>query len=259
MMNLTINPNYTEPAQPGTHKTQKTIYAGAKNPQETDSLGNRIAAAQKKSMKKILDQFKIDSATDKNLKDRTAHMEELSQQIVDNLKEIKEIDESIASYKEQFGITEETAPEDYPEEYKQIVSDLETKKAMCQHELDPTNRDNLYRQKQYESAMIQGIKQERLKYHDMVDTQKIAEEIMDDALKQAVKDITEEARENMDNTFEATKEEAAKRKSEEEKREEELIASETDKEKTRVELKKYIEEQHIIDEDAIGLMVDKQM
>lgn len=261
-MNITINLNtLVNPTDKGDSRkiNSGSFYVGKNTPNQPNLPGDTIAKAQKKSMKKILDQFRTDSATDQDLKDRAAHREELKQQIVADLREIKTIDDSIASYKEQFGITDETAEDDYPEEYKQIISDLEARKAVYQDELDPQKPNNLYSLDRQEQYMISEIKQELLKYHDMVDTQKEAEEIIINALEQAIKELVEEGREHIENSMEETKEEALEKKSEESRTEEELLSADHEQEKAQEELKKYIEEKHVIDEDAIGLVVDEKM
>lgn len=166
-------------------------------------------------------------------------------------KELKEIDQTFSDYKEQFGITEEMAEEDYPEKYRQIAEDLNTRREMCLDELDTAQKADLR-----EQHMVSEIKIERLKHHDMVDTQKQAEGMIKDAIKDSMKDLVDEGVEKAEENFEEAKEEAAKKKTEEEKAEEEIISSESETEQCKSEVEKYIEEAHVIDEDAIGLVVD---
>lgn len=107
--------------------------------------------------------------------------------------------------------------------------------------------------------MISDIKQERLKDDPMYDTQKDAAAIISDALKDSVRALMNETRKQIDEQMETTKEEAQARKSEEEKQEEELLTADNEKEKKQTEIKEYIEEQHIIDEDALGIAVDQRI
>ena len=166
-MSLMIHPNkpiYDPDADKKTAAVKNgTIYAGPQKEAGTYIPGGRLAAAQKKSMKMILDQFHRDTALDQGLKDRSSHQDDLKQQILDNQKEIAEINESIASYREEFRITDETPKEDYPDQLKQVLSDLETRRSLCQKELDPDNPENLYRQERREQYMISDIKLARLK------------------------------------------------------------------------------------------------
>lgn len=262
-MSLTINMNNPSYADKPESRTEsgysRTVKPGNHNNNMTQIPGSRLAAAQKKSMKMIIDQFHGDLALDQNLKDRAAHQEELQQQIVEHHKKIQEIDETITSYQEQFGITEETPKENYPEEYRQLVSGLQAEKSIYQYDLDPTNPDNLYRQVRREQYMISDIKQERLKDDPMYDTQKDAAAIISDALKDSVRALMNETRKQIDEQMETTKEEAQARKSEEEKQEEKLLTADNEKEKKQTEIKEYIEEQHIIDEDALGIAVDQRI
>ena len=266
-MSMTIKPNnpaYTATAENGRQdKTATvrsgTIYMGNQKDDNVRIPGSRLAAAQKKSMKMILDQFHNDLALDQGLAERAAHQEELQQKIVDNHKKISQIDETIASYREQFGITEETPGENYPEEYIQLVSGLEAEKSMYQYELDPSNPDNLYLQERREQYMISDIKLERLKADPMYDTRKEADEIIGTAQKDLIRELMDEVKEHTDEQMETKWDEARTRKSEKEKQDEELLAADTEKGKNHTELKKYIEEQHIIDEDALGIAVDQRL
>lgn len=262
-MSLTINPSTTLYSTTTEDKSATvkngTIYAGPIKEEGINIPGSKLAAAQKKSMKKILDQFHSDLTLDQSLKDRAEHREELKQQIVENQKELKEIDEMVASYKEQFGITEDTPEEEYPDQYVQILSDLETRRSVYQNELDPSNPDNLYRQDKREQNMISDIKLERLKDDPMLDTQKEAAEIMSSALDATIREFMNEARKEADQRSEAAKEEANTHKSEKERQEEELLTADNEKEKKQTEIKKFIEEQHVIDEDALGIAVDQRM
>jgi hypothetical protein len=262
-MSLTINmnnPSYADKPESRTESGHsRTIKPGNHNNNMAQIPGSRLAAAQKKSMKMIIDQFHSDLALDQSLKDRAVHQEELQQQIVDHHKKIQEIDDTITSYKEQFGITEETPKENYPEEYKQLVSGLQAQKAVYQRDLDPSNPDNLYRQERREQYMISDIKLERLKDDPMYDTQKDAAAVISNALDSSKRSFINEARKLIDEQFETMKEEAQADKSEEEKQEEELLTADTKKEKDQTEIRQFIEEQHIIDEDALGIAVDQRL
>ena len=262
-MSLMIHPNkpiYDPDADKKTAAVKNgTIYAGPQKEAGTYIPGGRLAAAQKKSMKMILDQFHRDTALDQGLKDRSAHQDDLKQQILDNQKEIAEINESIASYREEFRITDETPKEDYPDQLKQVLSDLETRRSLCQKELDPDNPENLYRQERREQYMISDIKLARLKDDPMYDTQKDAADIMNSALDSSVREFINEARKQADDRAEAIKEETRAHTSEEDTTEDEQLTADREAEKKQTELKKFIEEQHMIDEDALGIAVDQRL
>ncbi len=262
-MSLTVNPNTTiysyDTEKENTAVRNGTIYAGPQKEAGVYIPGGRLAAAQKKSMKMIMDQFHRDIALDQSLKDRAAHRDDIKQQILDNQKELAQIDESIASYREEFGITDETPEEDYPDQFKQILSDLETRRSICQKELDPDNPENLYRQDRREQYMISDIKLARLKDDPMYDTQKDAADVMSSALDASVREFINEARKEADDRAETVKEEAQAHQSEEEKIEEKLLTADREAEKKQSELKKFMEEQHMIDEDALGLAVDQRL
>ena len=93
----------------------------------------------------------------------------------------------------------------------------------------------------------------------MYDTQKDAAAVISNALDSSKRSFINEARKLIDEQFETMKEETQADKSEEEKQEEELLTADTKKEKDQTEIRQFIEEQHIIDEDALGIAVDQRL
>ena len=112
--------------------------------------------------------------------------------------------------------------------------------------LELDERENLYKQRSEQketasksiSGAISNIQIERLKHHEMVDSSKQADEIMEQANKEMIGSLYDEAKDHIDEKMEEIQKKAEEKK-EEEKEEEK---KKTERKKDELELEKQIEE-----------------
>ena len=95
------------------------------------------------------------------------------------------------------------------------------------------------------NGSIRAIRLERLKFHEMTDAQKKAEDVMEAASREVIGMLMEEAKDHMDEELEEKKEEAEE-KAEAEAEQEEKIE---DRKEDTVELENRIDEAHIKNEE----------
>lgn len=215
-----------------TGEDRKAIFAG--NFQGTQTLQERIQQrkeqAQKEALKIVSDAWAGDQAIDKSLDESREHIRQMQEDNLQARNELNSIEEQRQKLKEIYGVTDKTAWEDMPEEYKSRLRELNDYAAHNEDILRKNERDI-----KTENAVIRGTRLERLKTHSMVDAQKDAQEILDAAGDEIVGMVVDEAREHLDEEQEKREEQAEKI---EEKREEleELQEKRDEREKELEEL-----------------------
>lgn len=132
-------------------------------------------------------------------------------------------------------------------------------------------------------ASIRGIRIEQLKHHTMVDAQQNADEIMEQAGKDAIGMLVDEAKDHVDETYEEQREKA-KEKAEEKEEQEEKIEARREQEKkagedselmenmaeagmdvagssaeVQTEVKDMLRKMKLLDEDLKGAAVDEEL
>lgn len=137
---------------------------------------------------------------------------------------------------------------------------------------------NINNENAAQGGMINGIMLAKLKTHPMVDAQVEAVKIMEAASAEIVNTIIQQGKENIEDNMEKEKEDAkkqAEKKAEEEssvdkgtdstqtdnnnKDMSNVLEASTDQEKMQTDMKILIDKLNISDEDAKGLVVDKQL
>ncbi|MBP3477373.1 MAG: hypothetical protein J6K48_13840 [Lachnospiraceae bacterium] len=93
-------------------------------------------------------------------------------------------------------------------------------------------------------ASIRGIKLERLKHHEMVDGQKKADEIMEQASKDVIGMLVDEAKDHVDETYEEQREEAKEKAEEKEEQEEKIEDRREEKEELEARIDEASAERH---------------
>lgn len=267
-----------------------TIFAGDTNISFADQMGQKKADAQKQALKRILEVFDSDLEIDQALKDSAQHKEDLSDQIEQYDLEIEKLNQKQQDLKEEYSITDDSEEEqnlnllrksfsnplEITEEdmtqLEQMGQIIEYQKASLENDAAlavwQDLKDEALQTQKAESGNIQAIKLARLKSDPMVGAQKEAQAIMDAATESIVDLIYEKARENLEEIFGGTSEEAKDKteevqeeepKDEDEKLDVDKITEDmTDVQKNILErFKKFIKSQSILEEDVLGIKVDE--
>lgn len=243
----------------------KSIFAGNFNMQE-NTIELKRKLAQKRAMKIVSDTFATDQEIDNNVDGLRAQQEQLKKEALEDKKVVKEVQNQRKQLMKDYNITEDS------EEYKDLellrkerdannplsgieLTDNEKEKLAAIHENGLTNyqkdmlelddREELYKQRASQkeaaskaiSGAISDIQIERLKHHEMVDSSKEADKIMEQANKELIGSLYDEAKDHIDEKMEEIQEKAEE-KAEKEKEEEKKKA---ERKKDQLELEKQIE------------------
>ncbi len=248
-----------------TQKSEKSIFAGNFNMQN-NTIEIKRKLAQKRAMKIITDTFATDQKIDNNVDGLRAQQEQLKQEALEDKNTVKEIQKQREQLMKDYNVTENSKEHKDLEllrkekDSKNLMSgieltDDEKEKLASLHKNGLTNyqkdmlelddREDLYRQRssQKESASkaisgaISDIQIERLKTHEMVDSSKQADEIMEQANKELIGSLYDEAKDHIDEKMEEIQEKAEEKK-DKEKEEEKKKA---EQKKDQLELEKQIE------------------
>lgn len=139
---------------------------------------------------------------------------------------IDSINEQRKIIKEGYGITNDS--KQGPASYQKEMLELDKNESVYKQTIEDNNKSIVS-----ENAIIRGIHLERLKTHDMVDTSKQADKIIESANKDIIGMMIEDVKENIDDKFEENQEKAEKKEEEKEKLEEKIEAAKAESEKTK--------------------------
>lgn len=273
------------------HEGGKNIFVGDSPILFSEQMGQKKAAAQKNSLKKILEQFTSDLEVDNAIKDSEVQREELTKEIEKYNEELNKIEQAQKELKEEYGITDGCEEEENLELLRKSVNDL-----FSLTEEDMTKLEEMGEITDYQKAaleydaqaavweewkadvmgkventgkQIEAIKLERLKADPMVAVQAAAAEIMEVAIQNIITEIYEEAKEELEEKFgggtstdEVKKEEVAEEKDEKveeeqvdvEKIQEELTSAQKD---ILGRFKKFILANGMLPEDVLGIKIDE--
>lgn len=224
-MSISVKANITDYIETGTLFAEKTegmgrknntIFAGASK-LANDPIAEKRKEAQEKAMKVIRDAWDIDKSIDKNVEDRKTHYEKMLAQKNEAQSHVNDINDSLDSLKEEYGITEDMKYKDWPEEYKQRYLELNKQKSAFQDEIQ--DADKLMKD---DISDIKAIAIERLKSSPVDDAQETADAIKEAANDEIIGMVMQEAKENIDKEMEETEEKAEKNAEKEEIKEEKL-------------------------------------
>lgn len=211
-----------------------------------DPIAAKKEEAQKKAMKIVGDAYKNDLKVDDDLNARRAKIDSLRKDKHDANMAIKEIEEGRAALKDVYGVDEDSQEE---KDLKLLEKEVKSKLPGSDVHLTKDEREAIakikenglseYQQRsiemlefetpyavtayeadeeiKVENQIISATNIEHLKSHAMVDAQKQAEAIMEEASKEIVGMIADEAKDHID---EENKERKEKAKAEAEKQEE---------------------------------------
>lgn len=226
---------------------KKTLFAGDLNLAQ-DAIGEKRAKASKEALKTIMDTFGADSKLDHEISDRSAHIDQLDEEIMENYDQIDGIGDRRGELQERYGITAESQEQkdlelyqrrsDAMEDGKPIVFSEEEQQRLAKMDAEglseyQSQAMELHKQERFfegniedakaaqaeDTGVIKGINKARLKVHAMVDSQKAADAIIDAANREVLGMLVDEAKENIDDKMEELQEEADKKAEESEKNE----------------------------------------
>lgn len=240
------------------HKQSDTIQASTLNLAD-DPIQKRKKQAQAMAMSLLSNVFSSDQKIDDDLAERQERISTLTKENDEYNEMLKDIKDQRESLKEFYGVTDDSKEQQDLELLRKErnsmtnptvrLSDQEKQQLETIHingttdyqkaslELDGAEKDlksKLTENKKAiieENAIIRGVRQERLKSHDMVDAQKQGDQIMTAANKEIIGMLYEEVKDNQDKKLEEQQEAAEKKKKAAEELEKRIEAAKTDKEK----------------------------
>lgn len=297
-------------------KTERSSVFGGNLKQNSliDPVEERKREARQQAFQVVENAWKADREIDEDLKERRLKIADLMKECEEATKGIRELSEMQERVKAEYGISEDSqehhdlqlllreqkmfkdpgsqnamsADSLTAEEMKYVaklkaegLTDYQTKQLELEEAKDyyeNTIKENKKRIRE-ETAVIRGIRQERLKHEPMVKASKEAEEILEESARQIIDLLTEKAQEHRKEVSEEKKEEAEKleekqeelerllkeRKQEDEELEEllekalPLETPETGRleEELRQELDRIVSRLKLVEEDIKGAVVDE--
>lgn len=269
-------------------ESRKSVFAGDMNLSFQDRLGQKKAKAQKDALKRIIDVFENDLKLDQTLKNSALHKDELLEQVKQYDAEIERLNQSQQELKEEYGITDDSQEEQDLNLIRKSLSDpLSITEEEMTHleEIGPITdyqrtsleydamkdvwtklKDDAIAAHKGESQKIEGIKLSRLKSDPMAGAQKEAQEIKDAATDSIIAMIREDAKDNIDEKFgvaaeddKKTEEEEDDKKDKTEEAKADIVAEDitADQKDVLERIKKFIQTQGILQEDALGIKIDE--
>lgn len=311
-VNTQIENQYTNRTnEKGEQEQAKQIKNGSVNantlnlPQ--DKVMQKRMEARKKAMKIVIDQYERDKKIDDDLVERQEHIKELAGRLKEEQDGLESVEQEKENLRKMYGVAEDsqeqadtllllknarnerrlyTREEEIPlteeeqerlqnmpplTEYQERV--LGTEKDRERHLI---NINDIKAEMQVDVAVIKSTKLALLKVHPMVDADKAADKILDNASKEIIGILREEAKDHIDEEQEKVEEAAEEKKEEKEEQEAKIEKAEERKEEAEInskitkslsqmedtqkkveeEIKKMLLEQKLIEEDLKGIMAD---
>ena len=248
-------------------KQGESIFAGdLKQGLVQDPIARRREQAQKEALKVVSDAFEGDLAIDKDIENGYERIKELQSGMHEAEVRMQEIDEQ-----QKFLTEEQGYAPDHPE-----LADLAEEKKELQKEYN-----TCLSEMKGEIAAIKAVKLERLKHTPMLDAEKEAEAIMEQAGEEIMSMLLEEGKEHLDEEQELREEKAEKIEEQKEEQEafieaqkekkeaaeefaedmpmEEMLTLEQAKTDVQKEVQNIVDKMKLIAEDMKGAVVDKSV
>ena len=234
-----------------------TIFAGDLGlGMQNDIVTQRKQRAQRKALKMINDAWNGDRKLDDTIKGYQDKIAQLKTEIEQNLEQVQMRDEWKENLRQEYGVAEDSQEQKdlkllekeadveankFRHNPKNIYLTDEEQERLAQiHEEGLTEYqercmkidgqqgryeseiDKLQTQIQEYNRSIKAIKQERLKYHEMVDAQKKADKVLEAASREVIGLLMDEAKDHVDEELEEQVEEAKKKAEEKAEKEEKI-------------------------------------
>ena len=288
-INLFAGNNTIKDIQNQKNQTSKnnpdSLYAGDMN--LYNEAVTKKTNARKRAMKLIMDTYGNDKKIDDGLNEIREHQKRLSENLDTANSELNRLKESKEQLKEKYEIEEDSQEQkdlELLEKYnkdpfslsKEEIERLKNMGPVTDYQRETMELNALQNdwQKVADAASegivnaskaISTIQIERLKSHEMTDSQTEAKEILESEAKEIADMILSEAKDKVDENLEEKIEDAkeAKKKEQTEKaaqeKEETIENTDTeneDTEKLMKDLKKIIDEEQVVEDDIKGLIMD---
>lgn len=225
-------------------KQGESIFAGdLKLNGAQDEIAKRREQAQKEALKVVSDAFEGDLAIDKDVKEGYKRIKKLQSGMHEAEVRMQEIDEQ-----QKMLIEEQGYASDHPE-----LADLAEEKKVLQEEYN-----TCFAEMKGEIAAIKAVKLERLKHSPMLEAEKEAEAIMEQASEEIVGMLLEEGKEHLDEE-QKLREEKAEKLEEKKEEQEAFIEAQKEKKETAEELVEELPMEEILTLDQVKLDVQKEV
>lgn len=270
------------------NKNDSNVIKGAGlNLNQTDLIGQKMANAQKEALKKIMDTFSGEHAVDEEMDERRAHIKEIDSEIKDYQSEIRDLQDKEAELKERYQVadgSQEEADLDLlkkasiaegrsmlSKEELEHVSELQKggmtdyqKESMDYYKMESEYRGKikeLGKERAEDNGYLRAVHTERLKHHDMIDSQKEAAEILDNASDEATLGLIGEAVDHIDETIKDDEKDTDKKDidKKEDKKADTKLDKETQSNILKNEAEKKVAEHKLAEDDIKGLVYDEQL
>lgn len=227
----------------------ESIYGGSLNLAQ-DAIAEKKAQAGKQALKRIMDQFSGEDKVDREIAKRMDHIQELEGDLLENQGQVRDIENTKSDLMQEYkvdpdsqeqqdlGLLEKKQEIDKkrfrghltddetarlkeidaaggPTEYQSRMLELNDRQDAFQDRIDEANKSRAE-----DNGVLYGIHKSRLKQHDMVDANKDAQAILDNANKEVTGMLIGQAVDAQDKQMDDIQEAAKKKKEEKEKQEE---------------------------------------
>lgn len=233
---------------------RKTIFIGNTGNQD-NALVQKKKEAQEKAMKVVKDAFAREIEIDHGI-------EASKDKISDNKDVIKEAQDQIKALEEEKAFIKENCTE---EEYQQISAEYAKQEQEFCNQIADANKNI-----REENASIRQVNLDRLKSQNMQDAINEADEIMDAAGKELMRDALQQMQDHIDEKREEEEKKSEEKAEEEEKEEkrmhqpvsetravtETILTYDQISTKTSCEIRNILEEYKLTEEDIKGVAVD---
>ena len=261
------DPEVTNASLQQEKKEGNSVFAGdLKQNLLQDPIAKRREQAQKEALKVVSDAFDGDLAIDKGVEEGYEKIKKLQSGMHEAEVRIQEIDEQ-----QKMLIEEQGYAPDHPE-----LADLAEEKKALQEEYN-----TCFAEMKGEIAAIKAVKLERLKHSPMLDAEKEAEAIMEQAGEEIVSMLFEEGKEHLDEEQKLREEKAEKLEEKKEEQEafieaqkekkeaaeelaeempmEEMLTLEKVKQDVQTEVQNIVDKMKLVAEDMKGAVVDESV
>ncbi len=227
-------------------KSSKVIFAGDTN-LNANLIEQKQQQAHKNALKMIMDQYQNELKTDDIVSDLKDKKQELIDEIKFSMDQVNSIDASTEDIKKAYGITDDSTEQNdlklleksmftedklTEDEQKQ----LESMGSLTDYQKAALKNDSMKEvwKSRINSASngimgisqsITGISLEKLKSHPMVDAQKEAMKIIEDASKEVVNSLLQQGKEEIDKKMDDNKEKVRKEQEKNQEEKEQLAKS----------------------------------
>lgn len=190
-----------------------------------NSIDKKLSDAREKAWKIISEQFETDNRAEKNFDNIRSRQNQLKDEILNSKEALSEIDKQKEALMTEYQVSQEDLS-DMSSLNKDFVDMYAELDEQTQYHADIIS--NAEGEIQVGTMSIISTKIEMLKHHNMGDATKIADDIMESAIKEIIGDIINEAKDHIDEDLEKAQEDGEKLQEELEKKQE-LIEKNQDK------------------------------